>query len=106
MCLPCSPTSPEQPIYPYGLSISLGDDEITKLDLNTDCEVGDMLHMHCLAAVTSVSKNQTTSGTRTRIELQIRYISAESEDAENEEIEEAETALPQRRIRSDRFYKK
>ena len=76
------------PKYPYGLCISLCDNEIDKLDLEDDCEIGDLLHMHCLAKVTAISKNEMESGSRTRIELQIIGISCEDEDAENEDAEE------------------
>ncbi len=47
--------SPSPPRYPYGLCISLCEDELEKLNLDGECNVGDMLHMHCLAEVTSVS---------------------------------------------------
>lgn len=88
--MPMMASSPAAlPTYPYGLCISLCDDELAKLKLPADCEVGDMLHMHCLAKVTSVSKNETTDGARTRIELQITAIAAEDEDGENEDAERA-----------------
>ncbi len=82
------------PIYPYGLQISLTNDELEKLGLDSDCGVGDMLHMHCLAKVTSVSKRETEGGEDCCIQLQITHISAEDEDAENEDSEEdnAETS--------------
>ncbi len=80
-----APEAPAQPIYPYGLCISLCQDELEKLDLEDDCDVGDMLHMHCIARVTSVSKNDTTDGPKMRVELQITDIAAESEDEENAE---------------------
>lgn len=89
-----------QPVYPYGLCISLGDEQLEKLNMSDDCEVGDMIHMHCLAEVTSVSKNQTTEGTKCRVELQITMISAESEDEENDD---AEAVMPTR-IDSRKFY--
>lgn len=63
--------TPSTPIYPYGLCISLCNDELELLDLGNDCEPGDMMHMECIAKVTSVSKNDTTDGTKTRVELQI-----------------------------------
>lgn len=79
--------NPSPPRYPYGLCISLGDPELEKLDLDTtDVSIGDILHMHVLAKVTSISqRDDEVSGACCRIELQITNISAESEDDENEE---------------------
>lgn len=72
--------------YPYGLCISFCQDEIEKLGLDTqDVEVGDMLHLFALCKVTSISKNDTGSGAKTRIEMQITHIAEENEDEENEE---------------------
>lgn len=78
--------SGEQNLYPWGLCIRLGNDELDKLNLDTDCEVGDMLHLFCLASVTSVSKNSTESGENKCVELQIKFMSTESEDQENEMV--------------------
>lgn len=80
----------DAPAYPYGLSICLTDDELDKLDMSgEDVSVGDMLHLHALARVTSVSSTDTEGGgKRTRIELTLTNIAVpESEDEENEEAE-------------------
>lgn len=84
--LPCVA---DAPMYPYGLCISLCDDELEKLGFEaSDFDTDDIVHLHCLAMVTSVSCNKTSSGgDNSRIELQITNISAESEDEENEEAE-------------------
>ena len=80
-------------VYPYGLCISLCNDELEKLNLDTDdVEPGDMLHLHCLASVTSISKRDTGEGPDERVELQIQFISAESEDDENEEADKGMSA--------------
>lgn len=78
------------PTYPYGLCICLCDEELKKLGLDDEMpEVGDMLHGHFLAIVKSMSRNDTTDGTKTRIELQITHLTAvENEDEENEDEEE------------------
>lgn len=80
--------------YPYGLSLSLGDDELKKLGFDDsdmeECEVGCYLHLHALAKVTSYSQNDTEGGTTRRLELQITHLEVESEDEENEENEAAE----------------
>lgn len=60
-----------QPIYPWGLSIRLTQDELEKLDMEDECEVGDLVCFKSLAKVTSVTKNDTTEGSKTNIELQI-----------------------------------
>ena len=79
----------EAPDYPPGLSICLTQDELEKLDLEDDCEVGDMIHMHCIARVTSVSKNEINGEQKCRVELQIIAIACdEEEDDENDEAEE------------------
>lgn len=79
--------------YPYGLCISLCQDEIEKLDLEgSEVEVGDMLHMHCLAQVTSTSTNDFGDGPHSRIELQIKFIEVESEDTENKEEDKKVTS--------------
>lgn len=75
------------PIYPYGLNISLCEEELEKLGLDDDCEVGDMLHMHCMLRVTAVRKQDTEAGKSVRVEMQITDIAEESEDEENEEEE-------------------
>lgn len=83
--------NPSPPAYPYGLCISLCDDELEKLGLDDNVNVGDMLHMHCLAEVTSVSKrDDSNNGPSCRIELQIKFIAAEDEDEENEEEDKYE----------------
>lgn len=81
----------DQPVYPYGLSISLGKDELEKLGVDhADWQVGDIFHLHALAKVTSVSSHETEGGESCRVELQITHLSGESEDAENEDDEENE----------------
>lgn len=93
------PCMPEEPIYPYGLCISLTQDELEKLDLTPDCQVGDMIHLMAMAKVTSISQYETSEHTNCRIELQITHLAVEDED--KEEIEEK----PRFRIRPEKFYK-
>ena len=70
--------------YPYGLCICLTNDEIEKLDLDDDVEAGDMMHGFFMAKVTSVSKNDTGDGQKTRVEMQIVAMGVEDENAELE----------------------
>lgn len=82
--------APDQSRYPYGLCISLCQDELDKLGLDGDCEVGDMIDLRAMAKVTSVSKNETTSGASIRIELQITHMETENESDEyDDEADEA-----------------
>lgn len=72
--------------YPYGLCISLCKDEMEKLDLNfEDMEVGEILHLHALARVTSRSNQETEGGDNPRIELVLAFLEVENEDKENQE---------------------
>lgn len=84
--------SPAQNDYPYGLCISLTEQELEKLDLEPDCEVGDMIHGFFMAKVTSVSKNDVDGKKTCRVELQITHLGLEDEDMEWEEEEKAEAA--------------
>lgn len=85
------PAAPMVPDYPYGLCISLDNDSLEKLALDAaEVSVGDMLHMHCMATVRSVSQTDGADGPCCRVELQITAIAAEDEDAENAEDEAAE----------------
>jgi hypothetical protein len=79
------PSSKDAPAYPYGLCISLCSDELKKLGINFDelC-VDDIVHLHALAAITSKSSSERQGGEPSqRVELQIMFLSTESEDEEN-----------------------
>jgi len=88
------------PVYPYGLCISLTEEELPKLGLAGDLpEVGDMIHLTGMARVTSVSENEREMSDGTtqkccRIELQFTHMSP----IENED-DEGRTAA-----RQSRFY--
>ncbi len=86
-----APEPTSQPIYPYNLSISLQDEELEKLGIDCDdedCQVGNYLHLHALAEVTSYSKNKTNDGERRCLGLQITHLEVEDESAENDEADE------------------
>jgi hypothetical protein len=79
------------PVYPYGLCISLTHDDLEKLDLDDNPEVGDLIHVVAMAKVTSVSKRDTQDGKcDCRIELQITHLGLEDETTEYEDIEDEE----------------
>ena len=86
MGVPCALGEPVNK-YPYGLSISLGDAELKKLGLTNDCEVGEFVHLFCMAKVTGKSSNDTESGERNCVNLQITHMGCESEDSENAEAD-------------------
>lgn len=81
------------PDYPYGLSISFGKDEIEKLGLEGDVQVGDYLHIHALAKVTSVSM-PAGDDRNCRVEATLTHIACEDEDEENEVAEEEYEPTP------------
>ena len=58
----CSPSTDESPRYPYGLSLSLDDDALTKLGIGDDVNVGDEVTITAKAMVTSKSGYQTMVG--------------------------------------------
>lgn len=69
--------------YPWGLSIRFDQETLDKLDLDSsDVEPGDMLHMQCLAEVTSVSKHDSGDGEKCCIELTLTRIGIENEATE------------------------
>ena len=78
----CPPSIADMPDVPYGLCICLTEVELEKLDLEDDCEVGDLVHLFCMAKVTSVSKNDTGRGPKCRVELAITDMEVENEDTE------------------------
>lgn len=84
---------PTPPKYPYGLCIAFCQDELEKLGLSEEelC-VGDMIHIHALAKVTSVSSYEREDSSDKRVELVLAYISAEDEDEENDEAEKVSAA--------------
>ncbi len=72
------------PSYPWGLCISLNEDDLKKLDITADeIDVGDMVHLFAMAKVTSKSiSDNESSGPCCRIELQITHLAGEDEDTE------------------------
>lgn len=65
-----------KPDYPYGLRICLCSEQLTKLGLDADCEVGDTLEFRAVGRVTSVSKSDDSMmGPQSRVELQIEQMS-------------------------------
>jgi hypothetical protein len=72
---------PKRPDYPYGLRICLTHSELRKLDLDADCNVGDLIDLRAFAEVTSISKD----GDSSRVELQIQKLAVENEMEEGDD---------------------
>ena len=104
VAMPGKSSGPKVPVYPYGLCISLTENELEKMGMDAADlpEVGDMIHLMAMAKVTSVSQNESVDkdGGKTqccRIELQITHLATENENEEDARDE----ATEQRR---GRFY--
>lgn len=90
----CYPSPASMPDYPYGLSFCFTEEELDKLGLGDDVNVGDMIHINGLAKVTSVSKNENEKTSGTRVEMIMTHIAAEDEDGETEEADEPKELKP------------
>jgi hypothetical protein len=80
----CTPLPmPDRPKYPYGLRICLTHNELEKLGLEADCDIGDIIDLRAFAVVTSVSKGEGEyEGKYARVELQIEKLQVENESTE------------------------
>jgi hypothetical protein len=105
MAVPATSAKPTTPVYPYGLCISLTEEEMAKLGLEGDLpQIGEMIHLAAMAKVTSVSQNERedASGKKVaccRVELQITHLATENEDEEGDRVEMAVKASAARRRR-------
>lgn len=91
------------PVYPYGLCISLTEEELEKLDLDpAEAEVGATIHLCAMAKVTSKSESERVNADGSkeqccRIELQITQLGTEAEN-------EAEFSMAQSAARRKTWY--
>lgn len=79
---------PQESVYPYGLSITLGDEEIEKLGIDCDddeCQVGNYVHGHFLAEITGYHKSDTSNGTKRTLNIQMTHLELEDEQSENDD---------------------
>jgi hypothetical protein len=72
---------PERPRHPYGLMITLRRQELEKLGLEANCDVGDYLDIRAFATVKNVHKSDDDEC----VTLQIEKMAVESEDDEDDE---------------------
>ena len=83
---------PHEPMYPYGLSLTLGKEELEKLGIDCngeECKTGNYLHLHGLAEVTGIHKTKGMGGEEeVSLNIQITHLCAEDEGEENEEYDE------------------
>lgn len=87
------PSAADMPIYPYGLSICLTQDELEKLGVDySDWEVGDHFDLTARAKITSITENETEGGKKCRVEMQIVALSGPSENQDQDENDEHEDA--------------
>lgn len=66
-----APSDGEAPAYPYGLSLSLSDESLTKLGIKTPPGVGEKLTLVATVEVTSTSQYESQSGKDANVSLQI-----------------------------------
>ena len=84
----------DKPRFPYGLCISLTDDELDKLGIDvSEAKVGGVFHLEGLARITSVSLRDGEGGPCCRLEAQIEDLAVLGGD----EPDQAETSLPTKR---------
>lgn len=73
------------PDFAWGRCIKFTDRELDKLGLTGDCDVGDILDMHCMAEVTSVFMRKTGGETCCEVELQITHVDAMEDDDDDDD---------------------
>lgn len=86
-CAPCYPTD-GGPVYPYGLRISLRDEDLAKLGIKDLPAVGDTMTLTAQVQVTRVSDEQAFYGRERCLGLQITDMelsAAKAEQAEGSE---------------------
>jgi hypothetical protein len=77
-------TSEDEPVYPFGTSISLENDQIEKLGLE-DGEVGEYLHGEFYARLCGFHVTETESGSRKCMQIQIERIKLSSDEDDGDE---------------------
>jgi hypothetical protein len=84
------PSLLSKPSHPPGLCITLTEREMQMLDLDSPDDVGDLVHLNCIARVTRIEK--TDSGCMVSAQItDVMVLENESEeDGEEEEDEEGD----------------
>lgn len=68
--------------YSYRHCISLNQEDLDKLDMDDDFEVGDIIHLSAFAQVTSASRRMVDGKPECCVELQIQKLAVEDESTE------------------------
>jgi hypothetical protein len=83
----CEPATMSKPEFPYGLRITLEQEQIKKLG-GLDCDVGDIVSIQAAGEITSVRKEKyqgkTGNSDRHTIEIQITSIDVVTTEGEFE----------------------
>ena len=79
MCPPSISSMPDVPVRPHHCADRAGVGEARP---GGQPRGGDLVHLFCMAKVTSVSKQDTSDGAKCRVELSIVEMEAEDEDTE------------------------
>lgn len=69
-----SPVAESRPRFPYGLSINLDDDSLTKLGISTLPEVGAEMLVVGVGIVESVNEHKRQSGSDRNISIQLQKL--------------------------------
>lgn len=69
------------PEYPYGLSVELDHESMGKLGMSKLPKIGSKIKFHAHAHVKSASQDDSTSGSRKRVGLQITHMAIEPQNA-------------------------
>ena len=77
----------EEPMYSYGLCISLGEEELTKLGIEKLPEAGSDMMIKAIAYVKTVSERKEKEGVSQHVELQICAMGIEPFDKTGDQAE-------------------
>jgi hypothetical protein len=87
MTEPCAVDGGDRPRYPWGLSITLDEDSLDKLGMDTMPDVGESLQLSALVDVTACSSNETDSGKRRSVSLQITDLALGTKASDSDHAE-------------------
>lgn len=82
------PSLLSKPEHPYGLCITLSEREMKRLDLDAPDDVGDSIHLNCIAKVTRLTKGENGTCTVTAQITDMMVLENETEEGETEEEDE------------------
>ena len=77
----------DEPMYSYGLCISLGDEELQKLGIEKLPEAGSEMMLKAMAYVKNVSERKEQDGVSQNVELQITAMGIEPFDKSGDQAE-------------------